>query len=100
MALSSLLGRGMGGTATQTMGAATRSLRNSGGADAFGKAALRKEADGRLFTFRFLKVIRIDSNAVPGGLPVYHTLEPSSDFAVILHPQGGVYRWHPVRPVP
>ncbi|MEB3069175.1 PPE family protein [[Mycobacterium] vasticus] len=36
MALSSLLGRGMGGTATQTMGAATRSLRNSGGADAFG----------------------------------------------------------------
>ncbi|WP_067976912.1 PPE family protein [Mycolicibacter icosiumassiliensis] len=36
MALSSLLGRGMGTTATQTVGAATRSLRNSGGADAFG----------------------------------------------------------------
>lgn len=36
MALSSLLGRGMGGTATQSVGAATRSLRNSGGADAFG----------------------------------------------------------------
>lgn len=36
MALSSLLGRGLGGTATQTVGAATRSLRNSGGPDAFG----------------------------------------------------------------
>ncbi|MFL0277520.1 PPE family protein [Mycobacterium sp. SMC-19] len=36
MALSSLLGRGMGTTATQTVGAATRSLRNSGGSDAFG----------------------------------------------------------------
>ncbi|WP_046317338.1 PPE family protein [Mycobacterium sp. UM_Kg1] len=36
MALSSLLGRGMGTTATQGVGAATRSLRNSGGADAFG----------------------------------------------------------------
>ncbi|OBG38210.1 PPE family protein [Mycolicibacter heraklionensis] len=36
MALSSLLGRGIGGTATQTVGAATRSLRNSGGSDAFG----------------------------------------------------------------
>ncbi|OBK81817.1 hypothetical protein A5649_10130 [Mycolicibacter heraklionensis] len=36
MALSSLLGRGIGGTANQTVGAATRSLRNSGGSDAFG----------------------------------------------------------------
>ncbi|ORV51928.1 hypothetical protein AWC02_02545 [Mycolicibacter engbaekii] len=36
MALSSLLGRGMGTTAAQGAGAATRSLRNSGGADAFG----------------------------------------------------------------
>jgi len=36
MALSSLLGRGIGGTATQTVGAATRSMRNSGGPDAFG----------------------------------------------------------------
>ncbi|UVO14010.1 PPE family protein [Mycobacterium sp. SVM_VP21] len=36
MALSSLLGRGIGGTATQSVGAATRSLRNSGGSDAFG----------------------------------------------------------------
>ncbi|MCV7382260.1 PPE family protein [Mycolicibacter longobardus] len=36
MALSSLLGRGMGTTATQTVGAATRSLRSSGGPDAFG----------------------------------------------------------------
>ncbi|KLO29079.1 hypothetical protein ABW16_10945 [Mycolicibacter heraklionensis] len=36
MALSSLLGRGIGGTATQTVGAATRSMRNSGGSDAFG----------------------------------------------------------------
>ncbi|WP_046301498.1 MULTISPECIES: PPE family protein [unclassified Mycobacterium] len=36
MALSSLLGRGLGGTATQSVGAATRSLRNSGGSDAFG----------------------------------------------------------------
>lgn len=36
MALASLLGRGIGSTATQTVGAATRSLRNSGGSDAFG----------------------------------------------------------------
>ena len=36
MALSSLLGRGVGTTATQTVGAATRSLRNSGGSDAYG----------------------------------------------------------------
>ncbi|TXI51745.1 PPE family protein [Mycolicibacter arupensis] len=36
MALSSLLGRGVGTTATQGVGAATRSLRNGGGADAFG----------------------------------------------------------------
>ncbi|WP_024441640.1 PPE family protein [Mycobacterium sp. UM_WGJ] len=36
MALSSLLGRGLGGTATQSVGAVTRSLRNSGGSDAFG----------------------------------------------------------------
>lgn len=36
MALSSLLGRGMGTTATQTVGAATRSLRSSSGPDAFG----------------------------------------------------------------
>ncbi|BBY33595.1 hypothetical protein BST33_12885 [Mycolicibacter minnesotensis] len=36
MALSSLLGRGMGATATNSVGAATRSLRNGGGADAFG----------------------------------------------------------------
>lgn len=36
MALSSLLGRGVGTTATQTVGAATRSLRNGGGSDAYG----------------------------------------------------------------
>jgi len=36
MALASLLGRGMGATATQSVGAATRSLRSSGGPDAFG----------------------------------------------------------------
>lgn len=36
MALASLLGRGIGGTATQSVGAATRSLRNTGGSDAFG----------------------------------------------------------------
>ncbi|MGV0627141.1 PPE family protein [Mycolicibacter minnesotensis] len=35
-AMSSLLGRGMGATATQTAGVATRSLRKAGGADAFG----------------------------------------------------------------
>ncbi|CAJ1506096.1 PPE family protein [[Mycobacterium] kokjensenii] len=36
MAMASLLGRGLGGTANQTVGSATRSLRKSGGADAFG----------------------------------------------------------------
>lgn len=36
MALASLLGRGIGGTAAQTVGAGTRPLRNSGGPDAFG----------------------------------------------------------------
>ncbi len=61
-------------------------------ADAFGKPALRKEAEGRLFTFRFLKVVRIETNAAPGGLPVLHTLEPSSGFTVVLHPQGRVSR--------
>lgn len=61
-------------------------------ADAAGKKALRQEYDSRLLTFRFLKVVRIDSNAVPGGLPVYTAVEPSSDFTVILHAQGGVSR--------
>jgi hypothetical protein len=58
-------------------------------ADAPGKAALRKESEGRLFTFRFLKILRIEP-ATPGSLPVYTTREPSSDLTVILHPQGGV----------
>ncbi len=60
-------------------------------ADAPGKAALQKESEGRLFTFRFLKIIRIDPGPT-GGLPVYTTIEPSSDLTVILHPQGGVSR--------
>ena len=58
-------------------------------ADAAGKRALEKEYANRLLTFRFLRVIRIEE-AAPGALPVYHTVEPSSDFIVILHPQGNV----------
>jgi hypothetical protein len=58
-------------------------------ADAPGKAALRKQSEGRLFTFRFLRVIRIEPGPA-GSMPVYFTTEPSSDLAVILHPQGAV----------
>jgi hypothetical protein len=61
-------------------------------ADAAGKRALRQNYENKLLTFRFLKVVGITSNAVPGGLPVYRTIEPSSDFTVILHAQGPVSR--------
>ena len=61
-------------------------------ADAPGKAALRKEAEGRLFTFRYLRVVRVETNAA-GSVAVYHAVEPSSDLAVEIHPQvGGVTR--------
>ena len=59
-------------------------------ADAAGQAALRREAEGRLFTFRFLKVVRIEPPAHSNAPPVFVTLEPSSDLTVILHPQGAV----------
>ncbi len=58
-------------------------------ADASGKAVLRKESEGRLLTFRYLKIVRIEPGPV-GSLPVYVTREPSSDLTVVLHPEGGV----------
>ena len=60
-------------------------------ADAPGKAAIRKESEGKLHTFRFLKVFRIDPDPA-GGFSVYFTREPSSDLVVEIHPQGPVSR--------
>jgi hypothetical protein len=61
-------------------------------ADKDAKRALRLDYENKLITFRFLKVVAIASNAVPNGLPVYTTVEPSSDYRVILHAQGPVSR--------
>ncbi len=61
-------------------------------ADKDGRKALRRDYENKLLTFRFLKVVRIETNAIAGALPVYTTVEPSSDATVILYPQGPVSR--------
>jgi len=64
-------------------------------ADEAGRKSLKAQYEGKLLTFRFLKVFRIEppsTNAPPATLPILYTIEPSSDLKVMVHPQGAISR--------
>ena len=64
-------------------------------ADAEGRRALKTQFEGKLLTFRFLRVVRIippSPDAPRGALPILETVEPSSELTVWVHPQGAISR--------
>ncbi len=64
-------------------------------ADEAGRKSLKAQSEGKLFTFRFLKVVRIENlsgDTSKEALPILQTIEPSSDFTVQVHPQGAMSR--------